>query len=99
MLEISGGFVLKCDDCGTEKEYGAEALSPAEITMLEEKPLGAFIEYNFHAELRCRCGREHSVLLKACEYPRDLYLEGSERMVTGGCTCLESPDIDDGRLF
>ena len=99
MLEVSGGFILKCDRCGAEEEYVAEVLNLARTAILEEKPLGAYVEYDFRAGFRCRCGKEHSILLRAYEYPRDLYLEGSESMVTQGCTCLESPDIEDQRTF
>ena len=99
MLEVSGGFVLKCDRCGMEREYGAETLSPAKVTVLEDKPLGAYIEYAFEASLKCRCGQEQSVRFLAAEYPKGLHLEGSEHICARGCFCLESPDIDDGIVF
>ena len=99
MLEVSGGFILKCDRCGTQKEYGAEALSPAKIAVLEERSLGFLMEYSFQAELRCRCGREQRVLFRGLEYPESIQIEGSERTETEGCTCLEPPDMDSELPF
>ena len=99
MLEISGGFVLKCDNCGTKEEYGAEVLSPAKINMRQDKPLGAYIEYAFEAELVCRCGQEQSIRFLAAEYPEGLHLEGSDGSLAEGCRILEEPDIDDQRVF
>ena len=99
MLEVSGGFVLKCSNCGTQKEYGAEILSPAKIIILEEKPLGLLLEYSFRARLKCSCGQEQSVLFRSLEYPESLHIEGSERMEAEGCICLEPPDVDGESIF
>ena len=99
MLEVSGGFVLKCDNCGMEKEYGAETMSLTKVAVLEVRPLGLLMEYSFHAEFRCRCGQDHRVLLRALEYPESFQIEGSERTETEGCTCLEPPDVDSEASF
>ena len=97
MLTVSGGFVVKCDGCGLGTEYDAEILD-AEVRV-EERPLGNYVEHDFHTNLECRCGQRQSIHFIAAEYPEGIILEESERCEASGCVCLESPDMDDGRVF
>ena len=97
MLEVSGGFILKCDRCGSEKEYGAEVLEPKGAVVLEEKPLGLFIRYGFEASLHCECGQSMRALFSGYEYPEGLHLKDESE--SRGCSILEPPDIDDETIF
>ena len=97
MLTVSGGFVVKCDGCGSEIEYDAEILDTG--MRIEKRPLGDYIEHDFHADLKCHCGRKQSIHFIAAEYPDGIMLEESERCKADGCVCIRPPDMDDGRVF
>ena len=68
-------------------------------TRVEKRPLGNYVEYDFHADLKCSCGLELSVHFFVAEYSDGIILEESERCEAIGCACIEPPDMDYGRLF
>ena len=94
---MSGGFVVRCNGCGLETEYDARVLCTE--TRIEKRPLGNYVEHDYHSYLECRCGRKQSVHFIVAEYPEGIMLEGSEKCEASGCVCLEFPDMDDGRVF
>ena len=53
VLTVSGGFIIKCDECGFEIECDAEILDSG--IRVEKRPLGDYTEHDFHADLKCRC--------------------------------------------
>ena len=97
MLSVSGGFILKCDRCGETREFGAEELVPTGSAVLENRPLGEYVEYGFRGSFACPCGNEMSAIFKGYEYPAGLHL--SDESESRGCAVIEPPDIDDETVF